>query len=97
MRLHSRSTVDRLLAPITVIQGNRKSSRAVAARRNSGLEASPNPWLTRLPESCSSSGWTTCSQVPGGTVERTTTVWNAPAPASARPTALVPSTNADRS
>jgi hypothetical protein len=55
VRPHSRSTVERLRAPITVIQGNRKSSRAVAARRNSGLEASANPWLTRLPESCSSS------------------------------------------
>ena len=97
VRLQSRSTVERLRAPITVIQGNRKSSRAVAARRNSGLEASANPSLTRLPESCSSSGWTTCSQVPGGTVERTTTVWNALAPARARPTALVPSTNTDRS
>jgi hypothetical protein len=97
VRLQSRSTVDRLLAAITVIQGNRKSSSAVAARRNSGFEASANPWLTCLPEACSSSGWTTCSQVPGGTVDRTTTVWKAAASRRASPTALVPPRNADRS
>jgi hypothetical protein len=35
--------------------------------------------------------------VPGGTVERTTTVCSADASAIARPTAAVPAVNADRS
>ena len=82
---------------ITVIHGLRKSSTAEAARRNSGLDASSKPLPTVLPDSRSSTGRTSSSLVPGGTVERTTTVWDGAEPASARPTAAVPAVNASRS
>ena len=59
---------------ITVIHGLRKSSTAEAARRNSGLDASSKPVPTVLPDSRSRAGRTSSSLVPGGTVERTTTV-----------------------
>ena len=61
-------------APMTVIHGLRKSCSAEAARRNSGLAASPKPRPATLPEVRSSTGRTSPSVVPGGTVDRTTTV-----------------------
>ena len=82
---------------ITVIHGLRKSSTAVAARRNSGLDASSKPVPTVLPDSRSRTGRTSSSLVPGGTVERTTTVCTGAEVARARPTAAVPSVKALRS
>ncbi len=82
---------------MTVIHGWAKSSAADTARRNSGFEARPKPSPAVRPECSSSTDRTRPSVVPGGTVERTTTVWCACASASARPTAAVPAVNADRS
>ncbi|OLS96299.1 hypothetical protein BJF90_11040 [Pseudonocardia sp. CNS-004] len=91
------STVSGARLAITVIHGLAKSSAAEAARRNSGFEASPKPSPAARPDRSSSTVRTRPSVVPGGTVDRTTTVWCASVVASARPTAAVPAVNADRS
>jgi hypothetical protein len=60
-------------APITITLGSTKSSRAVAARRNSGFMARPKSLPAKRPEANWITGRTSSSQVPGGTVLRTTT------------------------
>jgi hypothetical protein len=69
-----RSTVCGSRLAMTVIQGFRKSSAAETARRNSGFEASAKPSPATIPEFSSRRFLTRPSVVPGGTVERTTTV-----------------------
>jgi hypothetical protein len=93
----SRSTFCGSRLAMIVIHGFAKSSAAETARRNSGFEASPKPSLATMPELASRVSLTRPSVVPGGTVERTTTVWRAAEPASALPTDAVPASNAERS
>jgi hypothetical protein len=74
-----------------------KSSAAETARRNSGFDPSANSLPAVSFEFSSSVDLTRPSVVPGGTVERTTTVCRAVATASAFPTEAVPALNALRS
>jgi hypothetical protein len=92
-----RSTVSSSRDAMTVIHGLAKSSAAETARRNSGFDASANPSPATRPEFASRVERTMPSVVPGGTVERTTTVCRAVALASALPTDAVPAVKALRS
>jgi hypothetical protein len=93
----SRSRVSGSRLAMTVIHGFAKSSAAETARRNSGFAARPKPSPAARPEFTSSTDRTRPSVVPGGTVDRTTTVCRSGARASARPTETVPAVNAVRS
>ena len=82
---------------MTVIHGWRKSSAAETARRNSGFDASAKPSPATMPEFFSRTVFTKPAVVPGGTVERTTTVCRAGEAASALPTDVLPAVKARRS
>src|SRR5438132_1527495 len=82
---------------MTITLGSRKSSLAVAARRNSGFMHTPRLDPALRPEERSRAGISTVSVVPGGTVLRTTTRGHPGCAARALPNASVADTRYERS
>src|SRR5258708_35021945 len=72
-------------APITVNGGSSKSLIDVPSRRNSGFIETPKSTPAFFPDSCSRIGTTTSAVVPGSTVLRMTTTWQALLCVSAAP------------